>query len=486
MNDLFGRPWEERGYADIVGASIGDDELRVEFANGDLVVIPVGRLGLSGPSGVDVDREDRLRVRVDTGEGSVDVSWTQIRAASDPAFAQEMRRRDSEEARRIGLRLKALREDKGISQRHLAEQVAMPPAQLAKIERGTFDLRLSTVKSLLRAMGASLVDIAGRDVPEVSMREVGRRARAAGVPEEVVDRILAAVRRSEATTAIAQAFGWDPSAILAGSPTNPRLVTAVQFKAGDPETATGSPLLTMAYRVSEWITQAANLTNNIRVRVPIDARELRSAALDGAGHLTLISLLQWAWAAGMPVVPILGRGAFAAASWSVAQRPVIVLKDSRPFAAFWLFDLAHELGHIARGHVRESGVVDIDSPAPARSSDSQEEEANQFALELLVPRHRELLAAIRQDARGQYMRFKFSVQRVAQRAGVSEGVLGMVAAYELTEIGEYRDRWGSASNLARPEGAGRGIVQQILREHVEIERLPEIEREIITAVVLSG
>lgn len=484
MNDLFGRPWEEMGYADIVGASLSGGKLHVEFANGDVVVIPVDRLGLSEPSGVTVDREEALSIRVRTRSGPVEVSWTQIRGASDPAFAQEMRRRDGEEARRIGLRLKALREDKGISQKHLAEQVAMPPAQLAKIESGTFDLRLSTVNALLRAMGASLTDIAGRDVPEVSVREVGRRARAAGVPKEVFDRVVAAVRRSDVTTAIARAFGWEPAAVLAGSPKNPPLDAAVQFKAGDPAAATNSPLLPMAYRVSEWITQSANLTDNIRV--PVDTRELRSDALDGADRLTLNLLVRWAWSAGIPVVPILGHGAFAAASWSVAHRTVVVLKDSRSFAVFWLFDLAHELGHIALGHVRGSGVVDIELPVPLTSSDSEEQAANQFALELLLPRHRELLEAIRQDAKGQYMRFKFSVQRVAQRAGVSEGVLGMVAAYELTEIGEYKDRWGSASNLARPEGDGRLIVQQILREHVDIERLPDIERGIISAVVLSG
>jgi transcriptional regulator with XRE-family HTH domain len=362
VNNLFNDPWNELGYADIVDASIVDDELRVEFDNGDRVAISVGRLGLREPSGVDVDRESGLGLRVHTVDGPVDVSWTQIRAAADPAFAQEMRKHDSEEARRIGLRLKALREDKGISQKHLAEHVAMSPAQLAKIESGTFDLRLSTISALLRGMGASLVDIAGRDVPEVSTREVGRLARTAGVPREVVDQILATVRRSAVTNAMALAFGWDPSALLAGSPASPRLAAAVQFKSADPDAATGAPLLTMAYRASEWITHAANLTGE--ASVPIDVRELRSAALDASGHLTLASLLGWTWEAGIPVVPILGRGAFAAASWSLARRPVIVLKDSRAFAAFWLFDLAHELGHIALGHVHEGGIVDIDSPTP--------------------------------------------------------------------------------------------------------------------------
>jgi hypothetical protein len=64
-------------------------------------------------------------------------------------------------------------------------------------------------------------------------------------------------------------------------------------------------------------------------------------------------------------------------------------------------------------------------------------------------------------------------------------MLAMVAAYALTEIGQYKDRWGSASNLARPEGQGRPIVQNALRMHLNIDRLPRLEREIVDAVCLS-
>ena len=482
MNSLFPQPWEEKGYADVTGADIVGEGIRVEFANRDAVTVPSRRLGLTEPTKAEV-AEDGLGVRVTAQGRTVNVSWSQIRAMSDPEFAQEMRRRDSDESRRIGLRLKALREDKGISQRHLADQVAMPPAQLAKIESGTFDLRMSTVNSLLRAMGASLADISGRDVPEASAHEIGRRARTAGVPKDIVERIFAEVGRSDVVAALSRLFGWDSAGLLAGQVTNQRLAVPVQFKAGDAEAAASSPLLAMAYRVSEWITTSLEL--RAYGGIPADAQVLRAGALDRSGNLTLSSLTQWAWEAGVPVVPILGAGAFAAASWRVGNRPVIVVKDSRPFGAFWLFDLAHELGHVALGHVRDRGVVDIESPGGKKSTDVQEEAANQFALDILLPDHKELLAAIRQDARGDYMRFKFSVQRVAKRAGVSEGLLGMVAAYELTEVGQYKDRWGSASNLARPEGLGRAVVRDVLRQYIHAERLDTVELEVITAVVLS-
>ena len=115
----------------------------------------------------------------------------------------------------------------------------------------------------------------------------------------------------------------------------------------------------------------------------------------------------------------------------------------------------------------------------------QEQEANQFALRLLLGDHDSLLEAIRRDARGEYMRFKGAVERVARRASVSPGLLGMIAAYELTEIGEEKDRWGSATNLARVEGPGRPVVQQSLRAHCDFDRLEPDDRTLIDAVVLS-
>lgn len=481
MNGLFPPPWEESGYADVVQVELDGEDIKVEFGNGDVVVLPARRLGLVRPSNAE-PTEDQLGVRATVGDRHVDVSWTQIRAASDSDFAHEMRKRDAEEARRIGLRLKALREDLNITQRSLAEQVGMPPAQLAKIESGMFDLRLSTVNSLLRAMGASLADIAGRDVPEVSGRQVAKRAEAAGVPKEVAARLLAAVRRSDFVGVIARAFGWAISDLLAGHIESPRLAFEVQFKAGDAEAASKSPLIGMAHRICEWAIQASDLPPN--GKMPNNADDLRRVIVAESQRLTLRTVAEWAWNAGIPVVPVAARGAFAAASWKVGTRPVIVLKDSRPAAAFWLFDLAHELGHVALGHVRTRGVVDVDSPT-LNTTDAQESAANQFALDLLLTRPRELLAAIRADARGDYMRFKFSVEKVAREADVSVGVLGMVAAYELKEIGEYKDRWGSATNLARPEGIGQPLLAATFRDHVQLERLAEADRQIIEAVVLA-
>ena len=68
------------------------------------------------------------------------------------------------------------REDRGLSQRDLAELVGMTPPQLSKIEGGYSDLRVSTVQTLLRAVGASFADIAGPDALEFSQKSLRSRA----------------------------------------------------------------------------------------------------------------------------------------------------------------------------------------------------------------------------------------------------------------------------------------------------------------------
>src|SRR5215470_8330648 len=188
-------PWAEEGYADITAAARSGSDIEVEFANGDVVLLPASRFGFAGDFEAEPDEEDGLSVRIVRPSGPPAVlAWTQIRSAADPAFAHELRHREMEEARRIGLRLRALREDMNLSQRDVANLAGMSAPQLSKIESGSFDLRVSTVQSLLRAMGASLSDIAGPDAPEVSRKAVIKSAESAGVPREIMGSLLAAPR----------------------------------------------------------------------------------------------------------------------------------------------------------------------------------------------------------------------------------------------------------------------------------------------------
>jgi len=480
-------PWEQLGYSDIVAASRKDDDLRVEFANGDVIDVPAALLGIAAPDfEVHVDPDDSMAVYVTPrGEEPIEIGWVHIRIASDPAFAQEMRRRDSEESRRIGLRLKALREDRSIRQRDLAQLVQMPPSQLAKIESGALDMRVSTVRTLLRAMDATFADISGENAPEVSVKTIVKRLAQAGVDAKLAARLAGAVERTKVALFLARAFDVSAETLAAARLAFPPPAVSMRFKGAGPKKPQDSPLVRLALVVSRLARRA---TATEYRPIPADPRAVRREVLDTEGKVTLRGLLEWTWQRGIPVIPLTGSGGFVAAAWMIAAAPVVVLKDARDIVSFWLFDLAHEIGHIAREHVNEDGIVDVDSPA-LTDKDQQEQEANAFALELLVPNYRDLLAEVRARSQPERpkpeLRFKGAVASVAREAGVSPGLLGLIAAYELTDVAEHKDRWGSAINLDKPLGSARAAVQEVARSHLALDSIDELDCVLLETVVFS-
>lgn len=226
------------------------------------------------------------------------LSWTQIRSAADPAFAHELRRREIGEARRIGLRLRALREDKSLNQRDVAKLVGMSGPQLSKIESGSLDLRVSTVQSLLRAMGASLSDITGPDAPEVSQKAVIKSAEVAGVPREITGSLLTGAPRDLMARLIRRAFGWRVDQLISGHLPEPPILAGVSFKATragkDPRS---SPLVLLSRTIAGIVRLAATDSPAFQ-GLPSNARTVNAEARDDSGRVTLASLATWAWNRG--------------------------------------------------------------------------------------------------------------------------------------------------------------------------------------------
>lgn len=476
--------WEAPGYSEIVAVRQQGADLVFEFADGEVVVAPAATFGITAREfTIHVDPDDPLSARVNMPDGgSTVLSWLRIRVATDADFAQEMRRRDTEQSRRLGLRLRALREDKNLSQRDLAAVVGMSPPQLSKIESGTFDLRVSTVQSLLRGMGATLADVASPDAPEISQRALRKKIEVAGVARDLAERLFAGCSRTSMIRLVAHGFGWTRELLVEGEPAALRVASAL-FKARTGYEG-GGPGLRLAQTLGDAVLRQHNLPSFALDSADVSA--IRGRARDATGKVTLASLAGWMWAAGIPVLPLHGSGEFYAAVWSQDDRPIVVLKDQRELAAFWLFDLAHELGHVVHGHVDARGVVEIDPPKPVDTTDDLEAEANRFALELLLPNHHGLLAEVRTETRGDYMRFKGAVATVAKKRNVSVGMLGLVAAYEMIDVGQNKDRWGSASNLAKAEGPGRSVVQKIARSFIDLDGLDEVDSALLEAAALSA
>lgn len=120
-----------------------------------------------------------------------------------------------------------------------------------------------------------------------------------------------------------------------------------------------------------------------------DAGEIRQHLLTkNTNWVDLETLVDFCWDSGIPVIhlatPLLGKKMDGIAM-STNGRPSIVLSNKKKHG-FLLFHLAHELGHIALGHVTENSAVVDDNISEEDSphKDQMERDADSFAIELLT------------------------------------------------------------------------------------------------------
>ena len=119
--------------------------------------------------------------------------------------------------------------------------------------------------------------------------------------------------------------------------------------------------------------------------IPSDALAVRQSILQRASCVNLDSLLNFCWRSGIPVVHFDKKPNGHVKSDGLVvmsgERPVILIGSSRQHSAWLLFILAHELGHIAKGHLQE-GIL-VDESFLHGVNDGEEDVANQFAAQLL-------------------------------------------------------------------------------------------------------
>lgn len=144
--------------------------------------------------------------------------------------------------------------------------------------------------------------------------------------------------------------------------------------------------------VQHLVTSVARaVTAGVRIptrNVPAKATDLRSAVLGryGAG-LGFEDLLEYCWGElGIPVLPIsnfpTGSVKMDGLATNIDGRPAIVISKASAQPAWLLFILGHELGHVGSGHVGRNQTL-VDSDVEKSEADSEENEANEYAVSLL-------------------------------------------------------------------------------------------------------
>lgn len=215
--------------------------------------------------------------------------------------------------------------------------------------------------------------------------------------------------------------------------------------------------------------------------VPADPRVVRKEILAGGSLVTLPALLDYMWGHGIPVAHY--------SDWpdklprplamviDVDGRPAVIVGSPRKENAWQMFFVAHELGHIASGHVgRNEVLVDADEDVTGEGADEQEIEADGYALVLLggskdvrLPpagtKFDALQKAARDLARAQkidigHLLLRFAMQTHAWQE--AQYVLGQ------TEVGAdapaliNRDRVADAVSLDQLSGQRQEFVRRVL------------------------
>ncbi|WP_072619874.1 ImmA/IrrE family metallo-endopeptidase [Spirulina major] len=125
--------------------------------------------------------------------------------------------------------------------------------------------------------------------------------------------------------------------------------------------------------------------------IPANPSVIRKSILQKGSCVSLESLLDFCWSCGLPVIQfdlstLFGKGNNGLTKsdglvFMTDNRPTIIIGSSHKYSAWLLFILAHELGHIACSHLQE-GILS-DESFKGGVNDEEEEEANQFATQLL-------------------------------------------------------------------------------------------------------
>lgn len=160
-----------------------------------------------------------------------------------------------------------------------------------------------------------------------------------------------------------------------------------RFKSLSNETEVEKAALTsFGMSVGRLLTRATPAVGPLDV---VSAIEIRRAILSNRQFVDLQSLLATCWAIGVPVIHLrvfpLDAKRMHAMVVKVGNRFAILLGRDASYPAPVAFTLAHELGHIMLNHVAAAkALIDIEDPSSRDSEDHEEDEADAFALQLLM------------------------------------------------------------------------------------------------------
>ena len=179
--------WNKTEYRRIVAAELKAGELIVRFADGTWASVNTQRLAPTYRSDLDWQRLTftPYEIVVPAGGESVEIPWSTVRVLTDAEYSAHVAEMANEEAKKVGQRIRELREARSLTSKELAERAGITPQSLSRIEHGHHDVVFTTLQRLLAAMGCSVRDLAPASGPTEGGSGQVARGRPTGSPAAV-------------------------------------------------------------------------------------------------------------------------------------------------------------------------------------------------------------------------------------------------------------------------------------------------------------
>lgn len=212
------------------------------------------------------------------------------------------------------------------------------------------------------------------------------------------------------------------------------------------------------------------------------ASAVRNRLSSTSGPIALPDLLSLCWALGIPVIQLrvfpLAAKRMCAMAVRVRDRFAILLAKESRFPAQVAYYLAHELGHIALGHLASSpAMVDIEDPLEGQNrSDPEEAAADRYALELLTG---EPAPQVLTETR------RYSAAALAKAAADSAADLGIDPGTLVLCFGHSTGRWDKAfAALNKVYPHNQPVAPAINRAALgQLQRLSDENEEYVRSVM---
>lgn len=501
--------WDDINYQKITKAYLKGGILFIHFKNDDEREVPIKSLL---PLDVDSVDESSLNwsdyeISLKGFQGEFMIPWDRIRTISDKDFANNMAQKAEEHSRLIGIKIKLMRERKGIKSNELAERAGITPQTITRIEKGHTDVGFTTLRKILASMGYSLKDLATFEVAEVArqawtfelllkrLKELGINSSLANkiIPQEVthnlkgVKEALPDLILSEIATYFSRIFGWtndrfwnDETLFVTDNPAQ-----LAFFKT--PTKGNLSQIRAYshyAYYLSNVVSKAKR--KEPKLEYPEDLEEFKENFYEHYSVLNLKNLLDYTWQLGISVIPLNDQGIFHGASWNIDENHVIVLKQRNESHARWIFDLLHELYHVfAHLDKANTSVVETEDLSPFGTNDTPEEiEANSFANQFIFGNRSEAIAkSALEKAQYKIEYLKTAVIEVANQENINPEFVANYLAFRLQVRG--KNWWGTANSFQTTDPSPFILASTALKENIAIDYLNSIDKNLLNTAIDS-